>query len=69
MPTADREQVPGGSCGVRANAIYEGDATLIPQVLRRAPVIARPEDPLDRLADPIIADPADLAIVAEGVFR
>ncbi|MFC4062835.1 rhodanese-like domain-containing protein [Planomonospora corallina] len=42
---------------------YEGHAVLVSRVMRRDPVVAFPEDPVEDLGERILADPAGVAVV------
>ncbi|SEK60976.1 rhodanese-like domain-containing protein [Nonomuraea pusilla] len=44
---------------------YEGHAALVLQAVRRDPVVADLEDPLQEVADRLIADPAGVAVVVD----
>lgn len=48
-----------------ADLPYEGNADLVARRVRRDPVTAHLEDPLEEVADRVIADPAGLAVVVD----
>ncbi|MBF8191859.1 rhodanese-like domain-containing protein [Nonomuraea sp. K274] len=49
-----------------ADLPYDGEAALVSQHVRRDPVTAVLDEPLDELAERIIADPAGLAVVVDA---
>ncbi|MFC0864322.1 rhodanese-like domain-containing protein [Sphaerimonospora cavernae] len=59
------DYVAGKLDWLSADLPYEGNADLVVRRMRRDPVTAYLDDPLEEVADRIIADPAGLAVVVD----
>jgi predicted transcriptional regulator len=62
---ADVYDYAGGKMDwLSADLPYEGEVELVSRVVRRDPIVAGLRDPVEQIADRILADPAGMAVVA-----